>query len=180
MYIVVAVCSLCQRVANGLTTRRDWLSVTCDQLKLLPLDHGAGKMLYATTIGSTRWRIWYPPFISDNFPYASKKFSKLRDFRRFSKFPFSRQNWKTAHRTIKSLCDKSLKMKNLRWPNSSSFRDVRRVINEGKKFSFLSIPEVGEKQWAEERREKREEIKKSVKTKTFHLTQITLKTYIYI
>ena len=65
--------------------------------------------LYTKTNLSERRRIWHPPFILDNLPYASKKFSKLRDFRRFSKCQFSRQNWKTAHRTIKSLCDKSLK-----------------------------------------------------------------------
>ena len=63
-----------------------------------------------------RWRFWLHPFFSNNL------------FEWFSKFSFSNKIENQAERSLKSLCDKSVKNKNVIRSYFFSVRDDRRGI----------------------------------------------------
>ena len=76
-------------------------------------------MQYNTTINLSRQRFWDSPIFMMHL-FSSNKIDKL--FHGFSTLSFSLKNWKSPNRLVQKLCDKNLKMKNLRCTKSSSFQ----------------------------------------------------------
>ena len=73
-------------------------------------------------IGSMRQRFWFYPFFSKNSFSINKLANHFGRFSGFSKFSFFNKIENQPEGSPESLCDNSLKTKNVVRPNSSSVR----------------------------------------------------------